>query len=88
MTKVLTIEVEGAKEAILKSFTRARKYVRSLKDATNWGVLIILVDEYDRPVVLDEANLTSIGKIAACQAIAMQETMSLIVHLDEEDVSR
>lgn len=83
MPKVLSIEVEGAKEAILKAFTRARKYCRDTKDMTNYGVMIILVDEYDRPVLLDEANMTTNGKIAACNAIALQETLCLVVSEEE-----
>ena len=81
--KVLSLETEGAKEIITKALTRARKYVKSTKEMTNYGVLIILVDEYDRPVVLDEANMTTTGKIAACQAISLTEAAQLVVG-DEE----
>ena len=79
MTELIRVKVEGAKEAILSAFTRGRKYVRESKDMTNYGIVVILVDDYNRPVVLDKANLDSTGIIAACHAVALQESMGLLV---------
>ena len=84
MTELIRVKVEGAKEAILSAFTRSRKYVRDSKEMTNYGVLVILVDDYNRPVILDKANLDSTGVIAACQAVSIQESMGLLVTDMEE----
>ena len=84
MTELIRVKVEGAKEAILGAFTRGRKYIRDSKDLTNYGVLIILVDDYNRPVILDKANLDSTGVISACQAVSLQESIALIADLQEE----
>ena len=86
MTELIGLKVEGAKEAILGAFTRSRKYVRDTKDLTNYGVLVILVDEYNRPVVLDKANLDATGIVSACHAIALQESISLIVESSDEEI--
>ena len=86
MTELIRVKVEGAKEAILGAFTRSRKYVRDTKDLTNYGVLVILVDEYNRPVVLDKANLDATGIVSACHAIALQESISLIVESSDEEI--
>jgi len=84
MTELIRVKVEGAKEAILSAFTRSRKYVRESKDLTNYGVLVVLVDDYNRPVVLDKANMDTTGIIAACQAVSLQESLSLVVDMGEE----
>jgi len=86
MTELIRVKVEGAKEAILGAFTRARKYVRDTKDLTNYGVLVILVDDYNRPVILDKANLDATGIVSACHAVALQESISLIVASSDEEI--
>ena len=87
MTELIRVKVEGAKEAILNAFTRSRKYVRETKEMTNYGVVVILIDDYGRPVILDRANMDTTATIAACSAVAMQETLGLIVtDVDEMEI--
>ena len=81
-TKVISVEVEGAKEAMQKALLEALKFTEDAQDLTNWGLFVVIVDDYDQPVKFSEGNMTSNGVIAACEVVKLKEAYDLM-NIDE-----
>lgn len=82
-TKVVSI-VEGAKEEILKALMRSIEYVDSSDDdMSNWGAFVVLVDDQDRPWMVEEANMTSALTVSSCQLLALKESVTMLEPEDE-----
>jgi hypothetical protein len=84
MTTVLSMEVDGSKEEMLKALKRTTKYIKALKEPNN-GLYIVAINDRDQPFLLEAVNLHPMQIVGACSAIGLQQTIALLPEGEEEE---
>lgn len=83
-TKVIRM-VDGAKEEMVACLKKSIEWLEKQDDdLVNWGCYVVLVDDMDRPWMIEDANMTPSLIISTSYLLSLKEGAGMLMEETEE----